>query len=73
MEFLEYLIYKINEALKSIDGAQNREYHRLARFQQKLKDKMVKFTFHISFLLMKIEKNESKKFMKYFFFQTNVN
>ncbi|VBB34100.1 unnamed protein product, partial [Acanthocheilonema viteae] len=40
VEFLEYLIYKINEALKSIDGAQNREYHRLARFQQKLKDKM---------------------------------
>uniref|UniRef100_A0A0R3S5W1 SH3 domain-containing protein n=1 Tax=Elaeophora elaphi TaxID=1147741 RepID=A0A0R3S5W1_9BILA len=39
-EFLEYLIYKINGALKSIDGAQNREYHRLARFQQKLKDKM---------------------------------
>uniref|UniRef100_A0A915PV77 SH3 domain-containing protein n=1 Tax=Setaria digitata TaxID=48799 RepID=A0A915PV77_9BILA len=40
VEFLEYLIYKINEALKSIDGGQNREYHRLARFQQKLKDKM---------------------------------
>ncbi|VDK32935.1 unnamed protein product [Gongylonema pulchrum] len=41
-EFLEYLIYKIDEALKSIDGAQNRAYHRLLRFQQKLKDKMVR-------------------------------
>ncbi|EJD75344.1 hypothetical protein LOAG_17488 [Loa loa] len=40
VEFLEFLIYKINEALKNIDGEQNREYHRLARFQQKLKDKM---------------------------------
>ncbi|KAK6101959.1 hypothetical protein QQG55_6585 [Brugia pahangi] len=40
VEFLEYLIYKINEAMKSVDGAQNREYHRLARFQQKLKDKL---------------------------------
>ncbi|MCP9258272.1 hypothetical protein DINM_002776 [Dirofilaria immitis] len=40
IEFLEYLIYKMNESLKSIDGTQNREYHRLARFQQKLKDKM---------------------------------
>lgn len=40
IEFLEYLIYKVGESLKSIDGTQNREYHRLARFQQKLQDKV---------------------------------
>uniref|UniRef100_F1L0Z0 Nostrin n=2 Tax=Ascaris TaxID=6251 RepID=F1L0Z0_ASCSU len=39
VEFIEYLSFKVDESVRSLDGAQNREYHRLARFQQKTKDK----------------------------------
>ncbi|CAI4230667.1 unnamed protein product [Auanema sp. JU1783] len=39
VEFIEYLQYKVNEALGSLDGGQIRGSHRLSRFQQKLKDK----------------------------------
>ncbi|VDM53181.1 unnamed protein product [Angiostrongylus costaricensis] len=39
VEFIEYLYYKVNEAIESLDGGQHRGYHRLVRFQQKTKDK----------------------------------
>ncbi|CAD6187999.1 unnamed protein product [Caenorhabditis auriculariae] len=39
LEFIEYLYYKINDAINSVDGGQHRGFHRLARFQHKLKDK----------------------------------
>ncbi|KJH45212.1 hypothetical protein DICVIV_08753 [Dictyocaulus viviparus] len=39
VEFIEYLYYKINDAINSLDGGQRRGYHRLVRFQQKTKDK----------------------------------
>ncbi|VDD87210.1 unnamed protein product [Enterobius vermicularis] len=40
LQFLEYLAFKVDESLKSIDGTQNRAYHRLAAYQQRTKDKM---------------------------------
>ncbi|KHN89159.1 Nostrin [Toxocara canis] len=40
-EFIEYLSFKVDESIRSLDGMQNREYHRLGRFQQKTKDKQV--------------------------------
>ncbi|PAV59501.1 hypothetical protein WR25_16307 [Diploscapter pachys] len=39
VEFIEYLFYKINDAINSLDGGQHKGYHRLSRFQHKLKDK----------------------------------
>ncbi|VDL71304.1 unnamed protein product [Nippostrongylus brasiliensis] len=39
VEFLEYLFYKVNDAINSLDGGQHRGYHRLVRFQHKTKDK----------------------------------
>ncbi|XGW14404.1 hypothetical protein V3C99_000593 [Haemonchus contortus] len=39
VEFLEYLFYKINDAINALDGGQHRGYHRLVRFQHKTKDK----------------------------------
>lgn len=52
VEFIEYLSFKVDESVRSLDGAQNREYHRLARFQQKTKDKAVTVsTLLISFFL----------------------
>ncbi|CAO4371164.1 unnamed protein product [Caenorhabditis nigoni] len=39
LEFMEYLYYKINDAINIVDGGQNRGFHRLARFQHKIKDK----------------------------------
>ncbi|KAE9417448.1 hypothetical protein Angca_006861, partial [Angiostrongylus cantonensis] len=39
VEFIEYLYYKVNEAIESLDGGQHRGCHRLVRFQQKTKDK----------------------------------
>ncbi|PAV65496.1 hypothetical protein WR25_24048 [Diploscapter pachys] len=39
VEFIEYLFYKVNDAINSLDGGQNKGYHRLSRFQHKLKDK----------------------------------
>uniref|UniRef100_A0A158R4J4 SH3 domain-containing protein n=1 Tax=Syphacia muris TaxID=451379 RepID=A0A158R4J4_9BILA len=39
-EFLEYLAFKVDESLKSIDGAQNQVHHRLSAYQQRTKDKM---------------------------------
>ncbi|KAJ1348819.1 hypothetical protein KIN20_004214 [Parelaphostrongylus tenuis] len=39
VEFIEYLYYKVNDAINSLDGCQHRGYHRLVRFQQKTKDK----------------------------------
>lgn len=59
MEFLEYSIYKINEALKSINGSQNREYHRLARFQHEIKNKTV--SLNAIFLLPSILNEQKKK------------
>uniref|UniRef100_A0A1I7TFT0 SH3 domain-containing protein n=1 Tax=Caenorhabditis tropicalis TaxID=1561998 RepID=A0A1I7TFT0_9PELO len=39
LEFIEYLYYKINDSINIVDGGQNRGFHRLARFQHKIKDK----------------------------------
>ncbi|KIH57102.1 hypothetical protein ANCDUO_12711 [Ancylostoma duodenale] len=39
VEFIEYLYYKVNDAINSLDGGQHRGYHRLVRFQHKTKDK----------------------------------
>ncbi|CAB3403681.1 unnamed protein product [Caenorhabditis bovis] len=39
LEYIEYLYYKINDSINIIDGGRNRGYHRLSRFQHKLKDK----------------------------------
>ncbi|EGT45840.1 hypothetical protein CAEBREN_06523 [Caenorhabditis brenneri] len=39
LEFMEYLYYKINDAINIVDGGQNRGFHRLSRFQHKIKDK----------------------------------
>lgn len=39
VEFIEYLFYKVNDAINSLDGGQHRGYHRLVRFQHKTKDK----------------------------------
>ncbi|MFH4975667.1 hypothetical protein AB6A40_002376 [Gnathostoma spinigerum] len=38
-EFIEYLSFKIKEAIRTIDGTQNRIPNRLAVYQQKTKDK----------------------------------
>lgn len=42
VEFIEYLFYKVNDAINSLDGGQHKGYHRLSRFQHKLKDKFVR-------------------------------
>uniref|UniRef100_A0A8R1IHY6 Uncharacterized protein n=2 Tax=Caenorhabditis japonica TaxID=281687 RepID=A0A8R1IHY6_CAEJA len=39
LEFIEYLYYKVNDSINIVDGGQNRGFHRLARFQHKIKDK----------------------------------
>lgn len=39
LEFIEYLYYKLNDSINIVDGGQNRGFHRLSRFQHKIKDK----------------------------------
>ncbi|CAI2348770.1 unnamed protein product [Caenorhabditis sp. 36 PRJEB53466] len=39
LEFIEYLYYKVNDSINIVDGGHNRGFHRLARFQHKIKDK----------------------------------
>lgn len=42
VEFIEYLFYKVNEALNSMDSLPSRGHHRLARFQHRIRDKYVR-------------------------------